>query len=151
MAERTSSSESVARGRPGGVEEQLWPTVCATLVLVGVLGVIVYTNSDFDEDRLLLNGYTHLAGLGVAAALLIFIASRLRGAARRTAELAIVLSLALHATAGVGAFYLFARVPGGSSLLSAMRDSQPEIDDEPPSPDYHWGQEDEQQAEQAFE
>ena len=151
MAERTSSLEPVVRSRPAGIDEQLWPIVCATMVLVGILGVIVCVNSDFDEDRLFLNGYTHLAGLGVAAALLIFIASRLKGAARRTAELAILLSLALHAAAGVGAFYLFTSPLGGSSLLDAARDARPESDDESPPPDYHWAQDDEQQPEQAFE
>ena len=151
MAERTSSSEPVAGARPAGIDEQLWPIVCATMVLVGILGVIVCVNSDFDEDRLFLNGYTHLAGLAVAAALLIFIASRLKGAARRTAELAIVLSLALHAAAGVGAFYLFTSPLSGSTSLDAARDARPESDDESPPPDYHWAQDDEQQPEQAFE
>ena len=151
MAERTSSLKPVDRSRPAGSEEQLWPIVCATMALVGILGVIVVANSDFDEDRLYLNGYTYLAGLGVVAALLIFIASRLKGAARRTAELAIVLSLALHSAAGVGAFYLFKSDLGGSSLLDAARDARPESDDDSPLPDYHWAQDEEQQPEQAFE
>src|SRR5271157_5426495 len=116
MAESTSSLEPVVRGRRAGIDEQLWPIACSTMVLVGILGVIVFVDSDFDEDRLFLNGYTHLAGLAVAAALLIFIASRLKGAARRTAELAILLSLAWHAAAGVGAFYLFNSSLGGSGL-----------------------------------
>jgi hypothetical protein len=146
MAERTSNLK-----RPADIEEQLWPTVCATLVLVGILSVVVWQNSDFDEDRLLLNGYTHLAALGLGAAMVIFIASRLRGTARRTAELAIVFSLAYHAAAGVGAYYLFSSPLSGFSLPEAARDSQSEADDDPPPPDYHWGQDDEQQPEQAFE
>ena len=151
MAERTSPSEPVSRGRRAGIDEQLWPIVCTTMVLAGILGVIVTANSDFDEDLLLLNGYTHLAGLGVAAALLIFIASRLKGAARRTAELAILLSLAWHAIGGVGAFYLFSSPVSRSTLLEAARDARPDADEAPPPPDYHWAQNDEQEAEQAFE
>ena len=143
MAERTT--------RRAGIDEQLWPIVCATMVLVGILGVIVCANSDFDEDRLLLNGYTHLAGLAVAAALLIVIASRLKGAARRTAELAILLSLVLHSAAGVGAFYLFTSPLSGSNPSDAARDARPEFDDDSLPPDYHWAQDDEQQPEQAFE
>ena len=136
MAERASSS------RTAGIEEQLWPIVCATMVLVGILGVIVAVSSDFDEERLYLNGYTQLAGLGVAAVLLILIAARLKGAARRTAELAILLSLAWHAAAGVGAFYLFKSNLGGSSSPVAARDARPEFDDELPPPDFHWAQDD---------
>ena len=151
MAKNASSSEPIVRSRPAGIDEQLWPVVCATMVLVGILAVIVCANSDFDEDRLFLNGYTYLAGLGIAAVLLIFIGTRLKGAARRTAELAILLSLALHATAGVGAFYLFTSPLGGSNLFSPVSDAQAEFDNEPPPPDYHWAQNEEQEAEQAFE
>src|SRR5271166_5180267 len=137
MSESRSPLEPVVRGQPAGIDEQLWPIVCATMVLVGILAVIICANSDFDEDRLFLNGYTHLAGLAVAAALLIYIASRLKGAARRTAELAILLSLALHAVAGVGAFYLFQSPLSGLGLLDGVRDARSEFDDEPPSPDYY--------------
>ena len=49
MAERTSSLKPVDRSRPAGSEEQLWPIVCATMALVGILGVIVVADSDFDE------------------------------------------------------------------------------------------------------
>jgi hypothetical protein len=150
MADRTSSWESGVRSQSAGIDEQLWPIVCATIVLVGILGVIVIVNSDFDEDRLILNGYTQLAGLAAAAALLIFVASRLKGAARRTAELAILLSLAWHATLGVGAFYLFSNSVGGANQLGDPRSNSAEGDDSP-VPDYHWAQDDEQPAEQAFE
>lgn len=150
MAETNSTLKPVVRSRPSGVDEQLWPIVCATMVLVGILGVIVCANSDFDEQRLFFNGYTHLAALAVAAGLLIFIASRLKGAARRTAELAILLSLVWHAAGGVGAFYLFTSPMSGWNPRDAVRDAQPEFD-EPPPPDYHWAQNDEQEPEQAFE
>jgi len=151
MAERTSSLKPLDRPRRTGIDEQLWPIVCATMVLVGILGVLVAVNSDFDEERLFLSGYTHLAGLAVAAVLLIFIASLLKGAARRTAELALVLSLALHAGAGVGAFYLFTSPLSGSALLDAVFDSKPEFDDEPPPSDDLLSQDEEQGTEQAFE
>ncbi len=87
MVERTSASGPVAPFRLPAIDEQLWPIACATMVLVGILGVIVWANFDFEEDRLYLNGYTYLAVLAVLAVALIFVASRLKGAARRTAEL----------------------------------------------------------------
>ena len=151
MAEREAYSRAVSRSQPAGIDEQLWPIVCATMVLAGILGVIVWLNSDFEEDRVLLNGYTHLGGLALAAALLIFIASRLKGAVRRTAELAIVLSLALHAAAGVGAFYLFQSTVSESNVLEALGDSTQEPDDGPPPRDFPLGQNDEQEQEQGFE
>jgi hypothetical protein len=150
MADRTSYLEPAVRSRPDAIENQLWPTVCATLVLVGILGVVVWQSSDFEDDRLLLNGYTHLAALGLAAGLIIFIASRLKGAARRTAELAIVFSLAFHAVAAVTVYYLFGS-PMSEFSQDAPRDALIEAGEEPPPPDYHWGQNDEQEPEQAFE
>ena len=149
MAAKTSSLESPSR--PSGVDEQLWPIVCATMFLVGIVGVIIAANGDFDDDRLLFNGYTHLAGLAAAAALLIFIASRLKGAARRTAELAILLSLAWHAAAGVGAFYLFTSPLGRSNPPDAIAIPGRNRTTMSLPPDYHWAQDDEQQPEQAFE
>jgi hypothetical protein len=149
--ERTASSESAGRARPSGGDEQLWPIVCATVVLVGILSVIVYYNSDFDEDRFFWNGYTHFVALGIAAALLIFISSRLKGAARRTAELAIIMSLVIHAAGGVGAYYMFANPITSGNLPGEIHDQFPEGDDGGPLPDYRWAQNEEEQPEQAFE
>ncbi len=151
MAERTSSLKPLYRPRPADLDEQLWPIVCATMILVGILGVLIVVNGDFDEERLFLSGYTHLAGLGVAAVLLIFIASLLKGAARRTAELTLVLSLALHAGAGVGAFYLFTSPLSELNSLDVARDAKPEFDDEPPPSDDLFAPEEDQGTEQAFE
>ena len=47
MAERTTSSEPVVRSQRAGIDEQLWPIVCATMVLVGILGVIVCRQQRF--------------------------------------------------------------------------------------------------------
>jgi hypothetical protein len=137
------------------IEDQLWPIACATAVLVGVLAVVVLAGSDFDDERLLVNGYTHLAAVAILGAAIIYLGSKIRGTARRTAELAILLSLALHAVGGLSAVYLFnspLAAPGrGTGTIGAAMEN--EIDDDSQLPtDYHWGQnDDEQQAAQAFE
>ena len=55
-----------------GIEDQLWPIVCATAVLTGVLTVVVWVNGDFDDERLIYNGYTQLAAVAVFAAAIIY-------------------------------------------------------------------------------
>src|SRR6516162_2136973 len=93
--------------KQSGIEEQLWPIACATVVLVGVLFVVIWAGGDFEDERLLFNGYTQLAAVAVLGAAIIYLGSKIRGRARRTAELAILLSLALHALGGISAVYLF--------------------------------------------
>ena len=89
---------------PAGIEERLWPIACATAVLVGVLTVVIWVCGDFDDERLLYNGYTQLAAVAVLGAAIIFIGSKVKGRARRTAELAILLSLACTPLAGFARF-----------------------------------------------
>jgi hypothetical protein len=138
---------------PGGIEEQLWPIACATTVLVGVLFVVIWVGGDFDDERLVYNGYTQLAAVAVLGAAIIFIGSKVRGRARRTAELAILLSLALHALGGLSAVYLFNSPLGGPGLPGTINVAAAENDEETPLPaDYHWGQSDDDSApQQAFE
>ncbi len=64
-----------------GIEEQLWPIACATAVLMGVLFVVIYVNGDFDDERLLFNGYTQLPAVAVLGAAIIFIGSKIKGRA----------------------------------------------------------------------
>ena len=156
MAERTLTAGPPARKAPGGIEDQLWPIVCATAVLAGVLTVVIFVNSDFEDERLLLNGYTHLAAVALFAAAIIFLSTRVKNTVRRTAELCILASLAIHGTGGLAAVYLFAgSVTASSGMRGDMSDAVADSDDTPPPPaDYHWGENDEQQgneAEQAFE
>ena len=117
-----------------------------------MLTVVVWQCSDFEDERLIFNGYTHLAAVAALGAAIIAVAAMIKGTARRTAELAILLSLALHAVGGLGAVYLFNNpiAPPGSRADRSI--AVPEIDDDPPPPDYHWGQkDDEPEAQQAFE
>jgi hypothetical protein len=135
------------------IEEQLWPIACATAVLMGVLFVVVKVCGDFDDERLIFNGYTQLAAVAVLGAAIIYIGSKIKGRVRRTAELAILLSLAVHALGGLSAVYLFDHSlsgPVGSRDLNlAAADGEEEA---LPPTDYHWGQNDgDSEAPQAFE
>ncbi len=141
------------RSTHAGIEEQLWPIACSTAVLMGVLTVVVWEVSDFDDERLLLNGYTHLAAVAVFGAAIIYLGSKIKGTARRTAELAILFSLALHAIGGLSAVYLFGSPLSAPGSRGTMIAAAAESDEESPPPtDYHWGQnDDEQEGQQAFE
>jgi hypothetical protein len=141
-----------SRQYPAGIEDQLWPIVCATAVLVGVLAAVVYVNGDFDDERLLFNGYTQLAAVSVVGAAIVFLGSKVRGRARRTAELAILLSLALHAIVGLSAVYLFESKMAAPGYRSEWQDAALAAFDEAPPADYHWGRnDDEDEPQQAFE
>jgi hypothetical protein len=141
------------RSSQTGIEDQLWPIASATAVLMGVLAVVVWVSSDFEDERLLVNGYTHLAAVAILGAAIIYLGSKVQGAARRTAELAILLSLALHAVGGLSAVYLFNSPLAAPGSRASMVGFAPESDDDAlPPADYHWGQsDDEQDAPQAFE
>ncbi len=139
--------------RASSIEDQLWPIACATAVLVGVLTVVVYVNGDFDDERLLFNGYTQLAAVAVFGAAVVYLGSRIKGRVRRTAELAVLLSLALHAVGGLSAVYLFdskLAMPGVKD--PRIEASMENAEDSQPQADYHWGRnDDEEAAQQAFE
>jgi hypothetical protein len=136
-----------------GIEEQLWPIACATAVLMGVLFVVIWVCGDFDDERLLFNGYTQLGAVVVLGAGIIYIGSKIKGRARRTAELAILLSLAVHAVGGMSAVYFFDHSLSGSYGSRDLNIAATEGDEEAPPPaDYHWGQNDDaSDAPQAFE
>ncbi len=142
-----------SRQHSAGIEDQLWPIVCATVVLVGVLSVVVFVNGDFDDERLLFNGYTQLAAVAVFGAAIIFLGSKVKGRARRTAELAILLSLALHAVGGLSAVYLFdSKLAFPGSHNPSSEPALESADESQPPADYHWGRNDEEdEAQQAFE
>ena len=150
MADTTLAAEPVVRDMPG-IEDQLWPIVCATSVLVGVLATVIFVNSDFDDERLFFNGYTQLVGVAARRGDHILGLAH-QGSTRRTAELAILLSLALHAAVGLGAGYIFdlpiAAVGSPSSQRDVLAESEVDV---PPPADYHWGQNDDAPPpEQAF-
>jgi hypothetical protein len=149
MAENTTSvgrdsSESL------GFDDHMWPIVCAIVILAGMVVGWMIPQCDFDDPRLLYNGYTYVGAVGVLTVLMIAAAYRLQATFRRRFLLCIVLSMVVHVSVAIGveAWPMplhMADVPGG--IGGGAQDE----DDEIIAPDYHWNQAEEPDAEEAFE
>ncbi len=148
MAGTSSPGRSPAPGKVA-FDEQMWPINCAILILAGFLVGIVKAGSDFDEPRLLLNGYTHLAGVALLAGVACLLAYRLRGATRRRIQLCVLLSLLVHLSLAVYVYCNPVQLP--ILAQGAGGDGSEQPDEELIAPDYHWEQAEEPDAPQAFE
>ena len=149
MAERSLSMER-GRSSPADFDDRMWPVNLAVFILAGFLIGIVQANGDFEEPRLLLNGYAHMAVVVAAAVILCLAASLVKNTIRRRLQLCILLSLLLHLSLAVFVYCHPMQLPmlsepGGAGSGSA------EPDDEVVAPDYHWAQAEEAEAPQTFE
>ncbi len=132
-------------------DEQRWPIVCAIAILVGIVSGIVVAKSDFDDNRLLFNGYSYLAAVVVAAGLLISVAYWLKDGTRRKAELCIVLSLAVHCACGIAGYFLFSMPIDDTAMQTDAAAGSAAADQDLIAPDYHWTQAEEPDAVQSYE
>ena len=92
MAEKSLSMER-GRASRADFDDRMWPVNLAILILAGFLVGIVQANGDFEEPRLLLNGYAHMALVVVAALMLCVAASLMQNTIRRRLQLTVVYSL----------------------------------------------------------
>ena len=90
MPEQKSTAGPIASDAQSGIEDQLWPIACSTAVLMGVLTAVISVNGDFDDERLLFNGYTQLLGVAGLGRIGLMHAQNIAGPVR-TAELSRVV------------------------------------------------------------
>ncbi|MGA2621290.1 MAG: hypothetical protein ABSF26_27005 [Thermoguttaceae bacterium] len=147
----TSSLGRSPAARSVDFDEQMWPINCAILILAGFLVGIVKAGSDFDEPRLLLNGYTHLLGVALLAGGACLIAYRLRGATRRRVQLCLLLSLLVHLSLAVYVYCNPVQLPLLAQGGAGGGGGEEQPDEELVAPDYHWTQVEEPDAPQSFE
>ncbi|MFW6125195.1 MAG: hypothetical protein ACOC46_03520, partial [Pirellulales bacterium] len=83
-------------GRGGEIDEQQWPiNVALTLLAAFVVGVVAAV-SDFDDPRLLYNGWARLIGVGLTMGALLAAMTWLRQRLLRRIQLGVLLSLLFH-------------------------------------------------------
>jgi hypothetical protein len=129
-------------------DDQMWPVNCAIIVLIGFIVGIVISSSDFSDDRLLYNGYTHLAAIAGISLLGFWGVYKLQAKVRRRLQLCILLSLLLHLGTTL---YMYCHPLELPILAMGGLSDSAEPDDDLVAPDYNWNQAEEPEAEQAFE
>ena len=77
-------------------DDQLWPINCAIVILAGFVAGIVIATSEFDDPRLLYNGWARLVSVGVMMGLLFAGVAWLQGKMLRRVQLCVLLSLLAH-------------------------------------------------------
>jgi hypothetical protein len=147
----TSTRQVIRKIQPGPLadfDDHQWPSNCALLVLAGFSVGAVIAGSDFDDVRLLYNGWTRLAGLALTAGVLLWGMIRLRGAVQRRLQLAVLLSLALHMALGLYLHQTNVRLAVESPLVDAglFEESEPVT-----LPDYNFNSPQETPPVQEFE
>ena len=131
-------SRSAGSSRIADFDEQAWTTNIAILILAGLLAGVVIGIGDFTDLRLLYNGYTHLAIVGVMLGLLFIAARWLEGKMRRRLQLAVLLSLIAH----MASVILICQFPVAIAFPTMKKDrpggGREQPDYQLVAPDYHW-------------
>ena len=130
-------------------DDQLWPINCAILILAGFATGIVIATSDFDNPRILLNGWARLICVAVMAGLLFWGVFWLQGKMLRRLQFCLVVSLLIH----VGLMVYFSYEKWGFDLEweTASRDQVIEQYQQIILPDYDWQQIERPHAQRSFE
>ncbi len=136
------------RPEPPTSTSRLWPVALAALLLAACVAAIVVAVGQFDEPRLLHNGWAWLASVGVMAALLLAGPLLFHRKTLRRLQFCVLLSLLVHLAAIVymhRAHLVIASLPGFANREEFAREPENVV------PDYFWRQLDEPEVEQAFE
>src|SRR5688572_981845 len=115
-------------------DDQTWMGTCALLLLTGVSAALVAVASDFNDTRLLHNGWTHIVGLLFTVGVLLWIMSHLRGRMKQRMQAAVLVSLFMHLTFG---FYIHRTSAPGTAAAKGDRAEEELADATPVTlPDY---------------
>ncbi len=77
-------------------DDQLWPINCAILILAGFVAGIVIATSDFQDARIIYNGWVRLTGVGLMVGLLFWGVMWLQGKMLRRLQFCVIFSLLFH-------------------------------------------------------
>lgn len=122
----------------GSFDDQLWPVYGAILMLGGFLVGVILSMGDFDEPRLLYNGWYQLTGVGVGVLGLFWLVAKLQGRIVRRLQFCLVVSLMAHIAM---AYYLKDRyvVLGNIASRAGTRTAaEGQHFEYISAPDYHW-------------
>jgi hypothetical protein len=132
-------------------DDQRWMVNLVILVLAGfVAAVLVTTTHDFNDPRLLFNGWVRLGSVVLLVGVLFWATVVLQSRMRRRVQLCVLLSLLFHLGLAV---YLHDRylVATAERERRQAQERLGELDDRVVVPDYHWQYVDEPATQQEFE
>lgn len=116
-------------------DDQSWLINCALLILAGSIAGVVAAVSDFDDSRLLYNGYVRLALVGLIV-LALFAAIRwLEGRVLRRVQFCILVSLLVHFWIDV--YLISSYLEAKAEMDHRRREAVEDPADRLTTPDYH--------------
>ena len=149
MAEAPQRIRTARASNAGSFDDQLWPINVAVLILAGFVAGVVIAVSDFDDPRILFNGWARLGGVAAMVALCFWGVRLLQGRMRRRLQLCIVFSLLVHLALSI---YLHEQF---IALLAAREaDAQSRMVEEVETitvPGYQWEEVDRPEVRQVFD
>ena len=149
MAEERQRIQKVDRTSAVDFDEQQWPINLAIVILAAFVAGLVIATSDFQDSRLLHNGWARLIGVGISVGLLFWGVALLQGKMVRRLQLCIILSLLFHLWLSIYLHdqYLALMAEREAESTARLNEQYEEIT----VPDYHWEQLEEPQRQQEFE
>jgi len=149
MAGTQRKIRKVQTSKVADFDDQLWPINVAILILAGFVAGVVIATSDFNDPRILYNGWARLASVGLMVVLLFWGVMMLQGRMMRRLQLCILISLLVHLWLAIYLHDQFLALLAEREARSRSR--VVERYEEITVPDYNWQQVDRSEQRQTFE
>ncbi|MBN2475030.1 MAG: hypothetical protein JXB62_10510 [Pirellulales bacterium] len=149
MAGSVRRIRKVQTAQVADFDDQLWPINCAILILAGFVAGIVIAVSDFQDPRLLYNGWARLVSVAAMVGLSFWGVMWLQGKMLRRLQLCVLVSLLFHLWLAMYLHEQYLALLAQRETESAQQLAEPF--ERITVPDYHWEQIEEPEEHQTFE
>ncbi len=139
----------VAHASTVDFDEQQWPINVALVILGAFVAGIVLATSDFDDPRILYNGWVRLLGVALTMGLLFGGVAYLQRKVMRRVQLCVLVSLLFHLWLALYLHQHFLRLLAQEEMRQARQEEV--VYDPVTIPDYHPEQIEQLETRQAFE
>ncbi len=151
MPSEHAKTRSVAAARLADFDEALWPIHLAVLILAGFVAAVIVAVGNFDEQRILYNGWTWLGGVGLTIVAAFCGIMFLQGKMLHRLQFCIIVSLTVHLLLAIHLHgqYLALMAERQTELKNCV--TEEEQYEQIVVHDYHWQQLDQPEIRQSFE